>query len=282
METRYSEEFIGKAELMMVGPATAQKILDNNYDGQRKIKDSVVKKYAAMMKSGNWPPAAGDFIRISKSGKLLNGQHRLSAVVEADMTIGFWVLSGVDERVFQYVDDGYNRNASSFLKCANANSVAALAKSVVSMKTNHTFYATLRGTDLIPRFEVVKYAEENTDTLLEIIRQAKRVRNSLTMGSEKTIATVLTLVRYKFGQNTMDAFVEEIANPKTVGMSNMIKLFSTKLLKRGTGSDNNTWLASTLYSVFLAWLNGKPRKCLNKQEKYLEELEKITSSFDGV
>ena len=49
----------------------------------RNISDMLVLKYAVAMLDGDWHNI-GDPIRLDERGRLTDGQHRLSAVVESD------------------------------------------------------------------------------------------------------------------------------------------------------------------------------------------------------
>ena len=82
--------------IMTIGPAEAIKLLENNA-GNRLISDRVVSQYAAEMKAGNWLETGNPINIGAKSGKLLNGQHRLWAIIESGVTLKFHVIYEVDE-----------------------------------------------------------------------------------------------------------------------------------------------------------------------------------------
>lgn len=61
----------------------------------RKLSDSQVSRYSADMLQGNWHISQP--LIFSDSGKLLDGQHRLAAVVKANTPVEFSILRGVGE-----------------------------------------------------------------------------------------------------------------------------------------------------------------------------------------
>lgn len=100
----------------LITPRYAQQLLARN-DGNRKIRQSMVNKYAAMMLSGQWVEN-GDVIRVGKTGRLLDGQHRLLAVVKSGAGIKCGLVTGVDEATFSTIDTGGARTTSDIVAMA--------------------------------------------------------------------------------------------------------------------------------------------------------------------
>lgn len=80
-----------------ISPATAREMLKKCHPSQRSINRSRVERYARDMKNGHWhePPFTFDVIAVDENGLLVNGLHRLTAVVESGTTIRFNLLRGV-------------------------------------------------------------------------------------------------------------------------------------------------------------------------------------------
>ena len=72
-----------------ITPELAKKWLRRNYFNRHLRKD-VVREYARCMKKGLWGESES-CLTISQNGMLLNGQHRLAAVVMSGVTIKSWV-----------------------------------------------------------------------------------------------------------------------------------------------------------------------------------------------
>lgn len=94
-----------------VTPSMARKWLESqkNY---RKLRPFVLRSYKADMKSGFWTDC-GDTIKLDTHGRLVDGQHRLQAIVDLDLTMHFWVAKGVKNML--NIDNGSPRNASDAL-----------------------------------------------------------------------------------------------------------------------------------------------------------------------
>jgi len=71
--------------------------------GNRNIVQSHVEALARDIKNGQWMFNAQP-ICFSRSGRLLNGQHRLSAVIEAGQPIEVMVMRGLPEEAFETYD----------------------------------------------------------------------------------------------------------------------------------------------------------------------------------
>lgn len=97
----------------LVTPEVASRLLENN-EGNRRIRPSVVTKYAAAMLHGNWKVTPEPIV-ISSTGRLMNGQHRLHAVIKAGVSISLFVVRGVDVALFEALDRGATRSAADAL-----------------------------------------------------------------------------------------------------------------------------------------------------------------------
>lgn len=83
---------------------------------QRKLRPNVVHTYANDMKEGRWRADNGETIKIDEKGRLIDGQHRLSAVIEANIPIKFLVVRGVDNNTMPTIDVGLKRTLESALQ----------------------------------------------------------------------------------------------------------------------------------------------------------------------
>ena len=100
---------------ILVTPALANEYLQANVKN-RRVKEPVVLRYAQEMKKGNWKEDTAEVIKISKSGIVLDGQHRLLAVVKSNIPIYFHIAFDVEDAVFDVLDTGSPRNASDIFK----------------------------------------------------------------------------------------------------------------------------------------------------------------------
>ena len=118
-----------KAEVEIVTPEAAKQWLETAARN-RPISDRVAKNYAEDMLAGRWM-ANGQGIVFSLDGQLLDGRHRLTAVILAQVEVAMLVVRGVAREAFETMDAGKSRSVSDVLAIEgrkNAITVAAAAR----------------------------------------------------------------------------------------------------------------------------------------------------------
>ncbi len=118
--------------IQKITPARAKRLLEMNTH-TRRPRPGLVDQLASDMSAGHWD-LNGETIKISTSGVLLDGQHRLEAVVKSGVTIESFVTEGLKEISQETVDLGAKRVASDVLALrdeVNTPVLAALAKKVM-------------------------------------------------------------------------------------------------------------------------------------------------------
>lgn len=104
----------------IVTPEQAATWLDPlvNLDNRGK-RGGRISGYARDMRAGAWTP--GESIKFGADGRLYDGQHRLEAVVQADVAIGFWVLRDLPSESYQNLDRGGVRSFADTLRWRGAS-----------------------------------------------------------------------------------------------------------------------------------------------------------------
>lgn len=95
----------------LITPSIAAQYLEANISN-RSVKQPVVKQYANDMASGKWKEDTAECIKVSQTGIILDGQHRLMAVIKSNTSVFFYVATGLNDEVFDVIDTGSSRNAS--------------------------------------------------------------------------------------------------------------------------------------------------------------------------
>lgn len=100
------------ANIVDITPAIAEQMLQHNTNNYRKAQLTKVHLYARKMALGYWQEN-GEAIQFDKQGNLLNGQHRLMAIIESQTTQRMLVVYDVEADVF---DSGKNRTLYEYAK----------------------------------------------------------------------------------------------------------------------------------------------------------------------
>ena len=115
-------------ETKIITPKIAGEMLEKNTSNYRQIQNSKVNTYASEMQAGLWQEN-GEPIVFDEDGVLKNGQHRLTAIIRANVSIKMLVVYGVSRDVTAF-DLGKIRSISEIARaegvlCDNTTSGAA-------------------------------------------------------------------------------------------------------------------------------------------------------------
>lgn len=97
-----------RVRVTRITPAAAGALLSLN-TRNRAVRRAVVDRYARDMTSDRWL-FNGDSIRVAADGTILDGQHRLRAVVQSGVTIETILVRDLPEESQQTMDTGARRN----------------------------------------------------------------------------------------------------------------------------------------------------------------------------
>lgn len=111
-------------EVIDVGPEGARAMLEQN-SHNRTMRPEYVRKLAAAMERGEWT-VNGEPVQIAEDGTLLNGQHRLNAIVESGVTVPLLVIRGLPISSQMTMDTGLRRNLSDVLALHGESETANL------------------------------------------------------------------------------------------------------------------------------------------------------------
>ncbi len=115
-------------EVQTITPEVAGIILEHNVVN-RDVGKGLVKKMAQDMVSGKWK-TNGDSIRFDRNGRLVDGQHRLNAVVQSETPLETFVCGGLDPAVFDTLDVGKKRTLRDVLKIEGIANYSAVAGAI--------------------------------------------------------------------------------------------------------------------------------------------------------
>ena len=105
-----------KVSIEEVTPMVAEMLLQKNTNNYRKLSQPTVLKYANKMRQGEWDSAAC-MIQVDTNDVLLNGQHRLHAVVQSGETIQSIIVTGVDPDSRYRIDSHMPRRMKDHCEC---------------------------------------------------------------------------------------------------------------------------------------------------------------------
>lgn len=131
-------------EIVTITPHLAQQWLRSNTHN-RNIRRRDVANYARDMAAGKWL-MNGETLKFGADGQLLDGQHRLNAILEAGVAVPMLVIHGLPQETQATMDAGVRRttgDAFSLAGKANSTVLAAVLKRVIMWdRGDHKFNAS--------------------------------------------------------------------------------------------------------------------------------------------
>lgn len=150
-----------------IDPARARELLATQSDhGKSKNRNQSmprIGRYADDMENGWWE-VTHQGIAIDENGNLMDGQHRLRAVIESNTPSVMMVSIGVSRDVFTLMDGGLTRSAHSFLDGSYATSRAALGRTLLQLDEQNGL-ATLSNVSngKFPAHRILRFLEDRSD-----------------------------------------------------------------------------------------------------------------------
>lgn len=103
-----------------VTPEMAQRLMKIN-TSNRPISYSRVNYYADLMRRGLWADYSNDAVCLDEAERLLNGQHRLLAIIQSEMTVPLYITYNAPAESQNFMDTGKARNLSDVLTINGRN-----------------------------------------------------------------------------------------------------------------------------------------------------------------
>jgi hypothetical protein len=153
------------ATFVSVTPEIAARWLTKN-TRNRALRKSEVTRYKRDMLAGKWR-LDGSPIRFAADGTLLDGQNRLTAIVEAGVTVPLLVVRGVAPEAQNVMDTGRKRSAGDALAINGYgyySSIAATAKMALQIQAGRIWDGD-GGSFQATHDEILTFVRDNPDVV---------------------------------------------------------------------------------------------------------------------
>ena len=150
-----------RTRVQTITPAKAAEMLEAN-TSNRPLSQSVVQSFAQAMQRGDWR-VTHQGVAIDTNGVLVDGQHRLAAVIEADVPIEMTVFTDVPADTFDVLDTGKKRNAADALAIDGERSTLQLASMLrtVWLYDNRPEMSWAGGNASVTNHQILETLEQN-------------------------------------------------------------------------------------------------------------------------
>ena len=241
-----------KTEIIDVSPDLAKYYLSKN-SANRAVNKRHVVGLATQMKNGLWL-LTHQAICFDVAGNLIDGQHRLHAIVKANLVVKMMVVTGADNQTFTVLDTGRNRTSGDVLSIENVknyNQVAACIRLWFKLKNgwlNDNSEPAFTATNQ----QVLTFYNERPDFWQNIMHETQRLyKSSLQLVRMQTISGILA---HWSDNNQESTFIKAVLeNDATVinarGLHKM--LLNYKLKKRNVSLNESLRLFFKYHSYFM-------------------------------
>ena len=193
-----------QVEICRITPDEAKELLRRN-DGNRLVADGVVDKYKRDMIASRWL-LNGQTIKIGKTGRLLDGQHRCHAGIKSGIAFPAIVVRNVDEDVFDTFDLGGRRSFSDVLSQREEKSTTALAAALkwIWMQENNYIFDRVQA----PTNAELENVLDRHPTIRDSVKLANQLRNVIAPGMGIALRHLFVLKDEEAGREFIDRLID--------------------------------------------------------------------------
>jgi hypothetical protein len=240
-----------------IDPDIARVYLTKNIEHNRKVAEWKVDQYANEMREGKWVETSAT-IKFDEDGHLIDGQHRLLALIDAEVTLSLVVSRGEPKNAVYVIDTGMARSTAQSLTVAGITSsglgaqVSATANVLQGIE-NGFFRHAMGGLSKETRLtnqEMVEYVGPRVEEIIEANKHAHVVYRSVPLNTSVMAAAYIVLAR--IDKEAADEFYRLLAEGVSEGTGDPI----LTLTRRAVGdrmSNKSISQATALFLVFRAW-----------------------------
>ncbi len=242
-----------------VTPDIAKHMLQTN-EGNRPLNESNVLFLAKEMMDENWQ-FDGSPIRFNNIGKLIDGQHRLNAIVKANKTYPLMVITGLEPTVFKTMDTGRKRSGADAVAIEGIEQsglVSSTCKFIYNFNNKVYSRGALRMTKSLSNSELIDFYKSNMsigDSIKFYIKFPK------SKPSEKIISSSL-LAGFHFLLSNIDEikaneFLTKLYTGIGLEADSPITALRNKLLKAKINKTYKISHIDTINNISYAWYKFK-------------------------
>ena len=250
-------------KVFKVTPAHAEKWLEMN-TGNRRVRPSHVRHLAKQMEQGRWMLSPEPIVFSPR--RLLDGQHRLSAVLMSGCTIEASVALVQNEDVFRVLDQGINRNNSDL------TGIPSPVLQPLQWLLKQSVNALRKGKIVIDDIERIK--DENIFTLSHRVNEVIKPKDRRFKSAPFRAAYIMAVDMKMCDLETADRIYTDLSHMNMTEwsrmMQNIFHRFETTKVHGASNSLKNEFFMAGLY-LFSEAHSKKTKIILT--EKFTDEME---------
>jgi len=259
-----------------VTPPMAKEWLETAEPNYRKLQKYRVKTLTRSMSHGYWK-YNGESIKFNSNGRLVDGQHRLTAVVESGVSIVTEVIHGIDD--VDEIDTGKPRHAGDVLGShgfINSNNLAAAARMLLDMRFNCLFRSS---------------SYPKADYLM-ILKECPSLIDSVSHGCGRNRRCGLTQTTYSFyhycftraDSDGAASFFDQLATGENLRLGNPVytlrEFLNGQFMKQSHQRATKEYICAAVVKSWNAYASNKELKLI-RYRKFLKDAAEAFPAIIG-
>lgn len=241
-------------EVITITPELAKKYL-SKMSVNRPCSNRVVNSYADSILKDQWV-LNGESIKFDLDGRLVDGQHRLNAVIFANKPMKTLVTYGISVEAFETLDQGKLRTNADIIYIDDneyASLKASVSSNILKYKNN-----TTRDRKNSKRADVLNCFNKNAGKINSSIKYITEIKhNNYPVGLQ--IMVFSHVIFREVNQSKADDFIHKLITGEGLSSKEVIYILRERLIKnRLSVSKRNTFYQIELiFRAFKYYMSGQ-------------------------
>lgn len=245
-------------EEVLVTPELAEELFKKRANNNRNLDSKYINKYALDMKKNRWVPGPGSILSFSSDGILLNGHHRLKAIIKAGVSIPMILEENVPKESMLVMDTGNKRNSGEIFQIHGVKedaSIKARASRVLINLANEKLTDSInnraRSSEITER-DILNYFKKNEEIISKGASVAKKCRKNNKFIPTGTLAAYYVIFSIA-NKERVDEFFDKFTTGANLEEDNPILIIINRFQKEASSKNKMTKLAKI--SLFITSWN---------------------------
>jgi hypothetical protein len=243
-----------------ITPDFAEYVLETKNSKNRSMRPANLRRLVTAIDNGEWI-ITNQGLAFDKDGNLLDGQHRLLAIVKTGKTLPIMVARNMDPKIFNCVDTGAARNAADGLYIEGCTSsskhLAAGIKVYLLYKKfprGSWTYATIP-----THSEILQEYKDNQETYQEITQKMRIYHNRFHFFNLSVGIPMYKLIQEKnYSEEILSEFWTQFSEGINLNIDNPILSFRNQMMSKGfrhRGSVYQRYQLNAFIRLFNLWIS---------------------------
>lgn len=257
--------------LVFIDPQMAATIL-NDLGPQRIRRPNVVRRYSHDMEIRFWR-LTHQAIAFDENGKLVDGQHRLQAIVESNLGQWFWVCEGLTRDELMVIDQHAKRTAADAISIQRGEFIDKDATAIVNSLVFYAGKPMFRWTLSVSEICIIlsEYEDAIAFAMKQFVAKARGI-------STASVQAAVALAFYSESKTALERFCSVLSSGIPInGNSDTPALLlrsqlTTNVRYRPTDSPTRSLVCRLTQRAIRAFCSGEQLKILKAPETAIYEL----------